>query len=144
MKNSKIKNIITAAILFVCLFLVAPQCQATPTGDCADPKNLKQVLDCVAGDQGANFNITDVTRSSPFVVAGQMFGVALGLLGTVFLILMIYGGFKWMWSRGNEEEVTKAKDIIRNSIIGLAIVVGALAISVFVTYMIAGESLLNP
>ena len=45
---------------------------------------------------------------------------------------MIYGGFIWMNSRGNEQDVEKAKNIIRNSIIGLLIVIAAYAITKFV------------
>ena len=63
---------------------------------------------------------------------GLVISVALSLLGVVFLILMIYGGFVWMNSRGNEQDVEKAKNIIRNSIVGLLIVVAAYGITVFI------------
>ena len=55
--------------------------------------------------------------------------VLLSLLGVIFLIILIYGGFLWMTSRGNEQEITRAKSIIQNSIIGLAIVIAAYAIT---------------
>lgn len=60
-------------------------------------------------------------------VVGAVVGVALGLVGTVFLILMIYAGYNWMTAQGEEEKVTKAKAIIIQSIIGIIIVVGAYA-----------------
>ena len=56
----------------------------------------------------------------------------LSIFGTIFLILMILGGYKWMMASGREEEVKKAKDTIRAAIIGLIIVVSAYAISYFV------------
>jgi nitrogen fixation-related uncharacterized protein len=56
----------------------------------------------------------------------------LSLLGAIFLVLTIYAGFLWMTSGGNEEQVGKAKKILRDSIIGLAIVITAYAITLFV------------
>lgn len=56
----------------------------------------------------------------------------LGLLGVIFLILIIYGGYTWMTARGEEEKVEKAKDTIRRAIIGLAIIVAAFSITYFV------------
>ncbi len=35
--------------------------------------------------------------------------IALGFLGIVGVILIMYSGFKWMTAQGNEDEVTKAK-----------------------------------
>ncbi|HNX11265.1 MAG TPA: hypothetical protein PKI61_03935 [bacterium] len=57
---------------------------------------------------------------------------ALSLLGVIFLILMIYGGISWMTAQGNDQKVSKAKDIIMNSITGLVIVAAAYAITYFV------------
>ena len=56
----------------------------------------------------------------------------LSLVGMVFLVFLIYGGFFWMTARGNETQAKKAKDIITNSIVGLAIVLLAYTISIFI------------
>jgi amino acid transporter len=56
----------------------------------------------------------------------------LGLLGIIFLVLIIIAGYNWMTAAGNEEKVTKAKDTLWRAIIGLIIIVGAYAISYFV------------
>lgn len=56
----------------------------------------------------------------------------LGILGVLFVILMIYAGFLWMTARGNDDQVHKAQDLIRNAIIGVIIVVAAYAITTFV------------
>lgn len=55
--------------------------------------------------------------------------VILGFLGTIFLILTISAGFKWMASQGNEKEIAAAKSSIKNSVIGLLIVIAAYAIT---------------
>lgn len=57
---------------------------------------------------------------------------ALGFLGLVAVILIIYGGFTWMTSAGNEERVKKAKEIIKASVIGLVIVLASWMIVTFV------------
>ena len=56
----------------------------------------------------------------------------LGLLGIIFLSLTFYAGFLWMTAQGNEDNVTKAKNILTTSIIGLIIIVAAYAITNFV------------
>ncbi|HAM88222.1 MAG: hypothetical protein US83_C0010G0041 [Candidatus Falkowbacteria bacterium GW2011_GWC2_38_22] len=63
---------------------------------------------------------------------GKVIGVGLSLIGILFLGLMIYGGFIWMIARGNEGEVTKAKDLIQAAIIGLVVVLAAYAITQFI------------
>ena len=67
--------------------------------------------------------------------------VVLSFLGVVFLILVIYGGFLWMTASGNEEQVGKAKNILKSAIIGLIIVMMAYAISWFVTNAIGENAL---
>jgi len=67
-------------------------------------------------------------------VIGKFINALLTFLGIIFLLLMIYGGYVWMLSRGNEKETEKAKNIIRNALIGLLVVVGAYSITFFVSY----------
>jgi hypothetical protein len=65
----------------------------------------------------------------------------LSLIGIIFLMLMVYGGYIWMIARGDEAEATKAKNIITMGVIGMAIVIAAYAITFFVVQrLIAGAS----
>lgn len=57
---------------------------------------------------------------------------ALSLLGVIFVSLIIYAGFLWMTAGGDDKSVGKAKDIIQQAIIGLAITLSAYAITGFV------------
>ncbi|HOZ53204.1 MAG TPA: pilin [bacterium] len=59
---------------------------------------------------------------------GIIVNVILSLLGIIFVVLMIVGGFQWMTAGGNEEAVKKAQSRIKNAIIGLVVVVSAYAI----------------
>lgn len=70
---------------------------------------------------------------------GIIVNAFLSLLGIIFIILMLYGGYNWMIARGEEEKVTTAKRTIQSAIIGLIIVVGSYAIWSFIfTYLIEG------
>ena len=99
-------------------------------------------LDNAAGKNGAGYMI-DKDENDPFKIISIGIQIVLSLLGVIFLGLIIYAGMRWMQARGNEEEVSKAKDIIINSIIGLLIVLGAYVISFFVVKYLGSASLLK-
>ena len=67
-------------------------------------------------------------KSLPEII-GKIISAILIFLGVIFLGLMIYGGYLWMAAHGNEQAVDKAKNIIRNALIGLIIVLAAYAIT---------------
>lgn len=46
--------------------------------------------------------------------------------------VVLYAGIMWMTAQGNEEQVTKAKTMIRNAIIGFIIISAAYAITYYV------------
>lgn len=71
-------------------------------------------------------------NKDPRIIAAQIITVVLGLLGTIFLGLTVYAGYLWMTAGGEEEPITQAKSIIRNSVIGLGVVLMSYAITVFV------------
>ena len=58
--------------------------------------------------------------------------VLLGFLGILAIIIILWGGFRWLTSGGNEEKVGEAKKIITAGIIGLVIIFTAYAIASFV------------
>ncbi len=78
-----------------------------------------------------------------FDVFIAIINTVVGLLGIVFIALMIYGGYLWMIARGNEETVEKSKKLITAAVIGLIIVVSAYAISYFVVDNIGDATLRN-
>lgn len=58
--------------------------------------------------------------------------VILGFLGVLAIIIVLFGGFKWMTSGGSEEKIGEARNMIIAGIVGLAIVLAAYAIAQFV------------
>lgn len=56
----------------------------------------------------------------------------LGTVAIIFFILILWAGFRWMTSGGNQETVDKAKKMITSALIGLLVIVFSYAITVFV------------
>ena len=74
----------------------------------------------------------DPDDSSVQTAVGRFVNVLTTFLGAILIVLMVYAGFLWMTSGGNDTQIDKAKSILRNSIIGLAILLSAYAITKFV------------
>lgn len=59
---------------------------------------------------------------SPNQLIGKVINALLGLVGSLALIMFVYGGLIWMTSSGSQEKVKKGRDIIVWAGIGLIIV----------------------
>lgn len=86
----------------------------------------------------AQFGVNEVgaeialPEEDPRIIAARIIRAALGFLGIVALGIVLYGGFVWMTSGGNEEKISKAKKILTNGLIGLIIIVFAFSITQFI------------
>jgi len=60
--------------------------------------------------------------TSPQILIGTIINAVLGVVGSLALLMFIYGGLTWMTSGGSAEKVKKGRDIIIWSAIGLAII----------------------
>lgn len=78
------------------------------------------------------------SHSNLAAIIGGIVKAAIGTLGIIFVVLIVYAGFLWMTARGEEDKVTKAKDTIQRSVIGLVIVIAAYAIASFVISRVTG------
>ena len=83
----------------------------------------------------------EATKKSLTVIVGGVINALLGLFGIILTVLMLYSGYMWMTAAGDEGKVTKAKDTIKNSAIGLAIIVASYAIANFIIGMLVETSL---
>lgn len=86
---------------------------------------------------GSSIANIDLGHEAPTVVAFQLINSALSLLAGLCVGLLVYAGFLWIWARGKEDEIQKAKDIILGTVIGLVIVLAALGITYFVFQNVA-------
>tara|TARA_Y100000310_G_scaffold345561_1_gene466658 strand:- start:116 stop:3184 length:3069 start_codon:yes stop_codon:yes gene_type:complete len=64
--------------------------------------------------------------------------VILGFVGILALVIILYGGYTWMTAGGNAEQIDKAKKILVNAAIGLAIIFSAFAIVSFIISALEG------
>ncbi|MFH1254974.1 MAG: pilin [bacterium] len=69
---------------------------------------------------------------------GKIINSVLGIIGSLALIMFIYGGASWMLSGGNQEQVTKGKNIIIWATIGMVIIFTAYALVKFVLTTVTG------
>lgn len=90
-------------------------------------------LAALFGGDDVNIPQPDLTSSTTDNVLRVVFGVA----GGVAMIMIVIGGFKYITSLGNAQNVAKAKDTILYAVIGLVVVILAYAI---VTFVIRGVS----
>lgn len=63
----------------------------------------------------------------------NIINASLSLVFLVVLGLLIYGGYFWMTSMGNEEKIKKSKQILTASIVGLLIILASISIVNFVS-----------
>lgn len=93
-------------------------------------------------DPGGNYkralNLPDTDLDNLTI---RLIQYALGFMGTVAVAIIIWGGFVWMTSAGNEERVKKAKEVIKWAVVGMVVVMLAWAIVVFVFTSIQENSL---
>lgn len=54
--------------------------------------------------------------------AARIINYILGLVGTISLVLFIYGGLIWMTSAGSADKVKKGRDVLVWAVIGMAVV----------------------
>ena len=66
------------------------------------------------------------------VVIVKIIQVVLGFLSILFLVLTLFAGFRYMTAAGNEDQTKKAIAHIRDSVIGLIIVLSSWAITIYI------------
>lgn len=119
------KRFIKRLICFICLFgglLLARLAFAQDFGTEAVNNGLANSL-----------TTTDVRT-----VIGRIINVFLGVLGLVAIIIILWSGYLWMVSGGDEDKIAKAKRHLRNGVIGLIIILAAWAITIFIFNKLGG------
>ncbi|MBI2552298.1 hypothetical protein HYW17_03320 [Candidatus Uhrbacteria bacterium] len=115
--------IITIALGVLLVWPVFVAAQIPPTLEIRTGEEIA----AVPGQAGLILPVSD-----PRVIVAKIIQVALGFLGVVALILILWGGYLWMTSAGNEEQIEKAKKVLIDATIGLAIILSAYGIVLFV------------
>jgi len=120
------KKIINILAAFSLLFIVASSsCSA---GSLLDPSAAGTIQNNANDMRGAS----GLGQVSLGTIIATIIQAGLGLLATIFIVLMVIAGFQWMTASGNEEKVKKATGMIKTAVIGLVIVLAAYAITYFI------------
>ncbi|MFH1790339.1 MAG: pilin [bacterium] len=140
-KNDKKVIIITMLAVFFCfaVFLIIvgidfanAQMQTATTG------TISQGVEVI--EEPLGLPSTDIR-----LIVARIIRAALGLLGIVTVSIITYGGFLWMTAGGNEEQIGRAKKVLINAVIGLAIILSAFAIvSFIISSLIAATTGVSP
>jgi len=120
-KLVKYKIVMAIAAVFVMGMVLAP---ALPVK--ADPVEPVLNLGLAYGEQ------TGLGKQDVRETVSRIINVALGMLGIVAVVIVLWGGFRWMTAGGNEEKVGEARKIIFSGVIGIAIILSAWALANFV------------
>ncbi len=72
--------------------------------------------------------------SDPRVIIGNIIKTVLGIVGSLALVLFIYGGLMMMTSAGNSDRVSKGRNTLVWATIGLLVIFGSYTI---VAYLLA-------
>jgi len=129
------KAIFAAFLMALSLYAMAPV-QAGSWVDRANEGGLNEIGTEAYGENGAP------TKSLPAIVA-SIVKVLLGLLGLIFVVLLIAAGFKYMTAGGNQDKIDEAVHQIRNAVIGLIIVLCAYSITYFITVQVLPNVVAN-
>jgi hypothetical protein len=74
----------------------------------------------------------------------RIINILLGFLGVLAVLLVLWGGFKWMTAAGNEDSIGEAKKLMAAGVVGLAIILAAFAVASFVVNQLAEATNATP
>jgi len=127
-KKILVKNLIFSLLIAITLFFIFHPAQAK-----VNPLNG---LNIVGNSSGYETGGSAADEHAVILLVAEIIKYLLSFLGVLFMLLVIYAGFLWMTAGGNDEQITKAKSLIKNGIIGLVITLGAGVIVSFFFYVI--------
>lgn len=95
-------------------------------------------------DQSSSSTVVDLSTISPIdpnltipQIIGLIIQVALGIVGSIALIIFVYGGFLMLISQGDATKITKGKNVLIWASIGLVVIFGSY---VMVSYIVGALS----
>lgn len=77
-------------------------------------------------------NSTNLGNQDLVETIGKLINVILGFLGIIAFIIILFGGFKWMLSQGDEGKIGEARKLMGAGVVGLAIVLASWAVAQFI------------
>ena len=75
---------------------------------------------------------------NPQVLISKVIDAMLGVVGSLALLMFVYGGFLWMTSAGNTKQIDKGKDILTWAALGLVLIFTSYGLVKFVIKEVIG------
>ena len=133
------KKILSLAVIFLLLILsnvVQTNVSSGQTINSTDPNGQLinssdpdgQAINSQSSAPGVALDNPLGSIKTPQALIGRLINAVMGLIGSITLVMFIYGGFTWMTSAGSPEKVKKGRDILVWAVIGLVIVFSAYAL----------------
>ena len=120
---SKLKNNLQKIPALACLLLAG---DTSPFSSELDTRQADMVR---AFNETSGFSVQDLALSN---MLQRILMAFMSILGLIFIILIVYGGYQWLTAKGNEQQASKAKETITHAIWGIIITVSAYTIAYFV------------
>lgn len=108
--------------------IIILSCLLAPTFCCLAQDNITGQVD----EKLSKFYEKGLVTGTAQTVIGNVIKVVLGVIGTVALVMFVYGGISWMTAGGNPEQVNKAKNTLIWATLGLVLIFLSYAIVYFI------------
>src|SRR3989339_876844 len=112
----------------------------------SEPVSAGSVADNMLwGGQEANVQAaTGLGNTDPRIIIANIIRVLLGFLGIIAVLLIMYAGWLWTTSAGDDSKINKAKQTLTAAIVGLIIILMSFAIVSFILSRLLGATTYNP
>lgn len=97
---------------------------------------MAQAFDLTFDPGGILKSKSKLGNQNPGYIAFTLVNFSLVFLGSITVIMIIVAGFMWIFAAGEEEKITKAKDLLKGSVLGLVIVLSSYGLATFVFSLI--------
>lgn len=127
--KTKQKIILSGLLTIFSIFIFVPiYAQGTNTNAFDDARGNLNIIGNKTG-----FGETEAEGDlGVYAKIASVINILLGFAGIIATIFIIYAGIKWITAQGNDEQVSSAKNTIRDAIIGIVIIFTAYIIVNFV------------
>lgn len=75
---------------------------------------------------------TDLRRGDLISYVGVLIRAALGLIGAILLVIIVYAGFTYATSLGEDKRITRAKNTLTYAVVGIVVIAGAFILADYI------------
>lgn len=125
----KVLCCLMALFILIAMPVFAQKSEADNSSKNSQADNQTSVSKCEDDEICIN---NPLAADSPQALIGYVINNILGIVGSLALVMFIFGGIIWMTSSGSADKIKKGRDILIWSIIGLVVIFSAYALVRFV------------